>query len=144
VTDHVLAALVRRRAELSARMKIAQGKLQQMHADLASLDAVIQQLDPEYKLDAIRPHYQRQASSAEFGSMSRTVLDVLRRAMEPLSAKAISAKIIEQRGLNAGDRALTRNMNKRVDMALRYQRTNGMVRETEGPDAAVVWEIATG
>lgn len=142
MTDHVLAALVRRRAELSGRMKIAHGELQQMHADLASLDAVIRQLDPEYQLDTIRPRYQRKASGAEFGSMSRTVLDVLRRATEPQSAKAIAARIIEERGLNAGDRAVTRSMNKRVDMALRYQRTNGMVRECEGPDAAVVWEIA--
>jgi hypothetical protein len=142
VTDHVLAALVRRRAELSGRMKAVQGELQQMHADLASLDAVIRQLDPEYKLDTIRPKYQRSASGAESGSMSRTVLDVLRCSLAPMPAKDIAAQIIEQRGLNMGDRALARNMAKRVDMALRYQRTNGMVRETEGPGAGVVWEIA--
>jgi hypothetical protein len=142
VTDHVLAALVRRRAELSGRMKTVQGELQQMHADLASLDAVIRQLDPEYKLETIRPKYQRAAPGAEFGSISRTVLDVLRRSLAPMAAKDIAAQIIEQRGLNMGDRALARNMAKRVDMALRYQRTNGMVRETEGPGTGVVWEIS--
>jgi hypothetical protein len=31
-------------------------------------------------------------------------------------------------------------MNKRVDMALRYQRTNGMVREV-ALEGAVGWEI---
>lgn len=78
----------------------------QMHADLASLDAVIRQLDPEYRLESIRPKYQRAPSAAEFGSMSRMVLDVLRRASEPLSAEAIAARIIEERGLNACARAL--------------------------------------
>ena len=36
-----------------------------------------------------------------------------------------------------------RQMNKRVDMALRYQRTNGMVREGVGDGTGVVWEIDT-
>ena len=39
-----------------------------------------------------------------------------------------------------GDRALVRSMNKRVDMALRYQRTNGMVCEAE-KDGAVGWAV---
>ena len=34
-----------------------------------------------------------------------------------------------------------RQMNKRADMALRYQRTNGMVREAAGNGTGVVWEI---
>lgn len=59
--------------------------------------------------------------------MSRTVLDTLRRAGKPLSAKEIEARIMADRGLNAGDPKLRRSMSKRVDMALRYQRTNGMV-----------------
>lgn len=33
-------------------------------------------------------------------------------------------------------------MNKRVDMALRYRRMNGMVREAGEQGAGVVWEIA--
>ena len=45
MTDHILAALVKRRAELSGRLKTAQGEIQQMHADLASLDAVIRQIE---------------------------------------------------------------------------------------------------
>lgn len=67
---------------------------------------------------------------------------MLRRADGPLSAKAMAQKIIAERGLNAGDRTLARSMAKRVDMALRYQRTNGMVREVQGLGAEVVWEIA--
>lgn len=140
--DNILNSLVTRRAELTGRIHTAQGELQQMHADLAALDSVIKQIDPDYQLDTIRPRYRRAPTAGEFGSISRTVLDHLRRAAKPLSAKDIAGRIIAERGLNTGDPKLRRAMNKRVDMALRYQRTNGMVREvaTEG---AVGWEIDT-
>ena len=140
MTDPVLAALVTRRAELTGKIHSAQGELQQMHADLASLDAVIRQIDPEYRIDAIRPRYRRAPQAGEFGSISRTVLDHLRRAGKPISAKDLAGRIIAERGLNTGDPKLRRQMNKRVDMALRYQRTNGMVREAR-TDSAVMWEI---
>lgn len=140
MTDPVLAALVTRRAEMTGRIHTAQGELQQMHADLASLDAVIRQIDPDYKVDAIRPRYRRAPAAGEFGSISRTVLDHLRRAGKAISAKDLSARIVAERGLNTGDPKLRRAMNKRVDMALRYQRTNGMVREV-ALDGAVGWEI---
>lgn len=140
--DAVLPALVTRRAELSGRIGAMQGELQQLHADLASLDAVIRQFDPEYDLGSIRPKYRRAPAAAEFGAMSRAVLDILRRAGGPLPARDIAERIIDERGLNKADRALTRIMAKRVDMALRYQRTNGMVREAGGDGREVLWEVA--
>lgn len=140
MNDHVIAALVLRRRTMSGEIATLQGQIQQLHADLASLDSVIRQIDPDYPLDALRPRYRRAPTPGEYGAMSRTVLDVLRRATAPMSAKEIAAKVIAERGLNTGDRALTRAMNKRVDMALRYQRTNGMVCEAE-KNGAVGWEI---
>ena len=141
MTDHVIAALVERRRDVAAQITTLSGQLQQLQADLSSLDAVIRQIDPDYPLETLGPRYRRQPSAAEFGSISRTVLDVLRRAESPMSAKEIAGKIIGERGLNAGDRALARSMNKRVDMALRYQRTNGMVAAREDERAVVRWEI---
>jgi hypothetical protein len=67
MTDSVLNALVTRRAELMGRIHKAQGEIQQMHADLAALDSVIQQIDPEYQLEAIRPRYRRAPTASEFG-----------------------------------------------------------------------------
>ncbi len=140
MTDTILAALVIRRADLTGKIHTTQGELKQMHADLASLDSVIKQIDPDYQLDAIRPRYRRAPTAGEFGSISRTVLDHLRRIGKPTSAKDLSARIVAERGLNTGDPKLRRAMNKRVDMALRYQRTNGMVREV-ALDGAVGWQI---
>jgi hypothetical protein len=142
MADRVLTALVMRRADLTGAIHKAQGELQQMHADLASLDAVIRQIDPEYPLEAIRPRYRRAAQVGEFGSISRVVLDHLRKAARPMTAKEIANRIIAERGLNSGDRALARNMNKRVGMAIRYQRTNGMINEAGMSGQEVVWKIA--
>jgi hypothetical protein len=69
---------------------------------------------------------------------------VCRRADLTGQLKTIAARIIEEHGLNQGDRALARNMAKRVDMALRYQRTNGMVRETEGQGPASCGRLLVG
>ena len=138
----ILNALVERRREMMGRMHTAHAELQQMHADLASLDSVIQQIDPEYRLDAIRPRYRRSAAAPELASIGRAVLDTLRRSGAPMSAKDVAGKVMEARALNLADPKLRRQMNKRVDMALRYQRTNGMVREV-ALEGAVGWEIST-
>ncbi len=143
MTDHVLAGLIERRAQLSGRIHALQSELHQLQADLACLDGVIRQFDPDYPLEAIRPRYRRQATAAEMGSLSRAVLDTLRRAGEPLSVPEIAKRIIAERGLDQGDRALYRNMSKRVSMALRYQRTNGMVEETGMEGMDTVWKIAS-
>jgi predicted nuclease with TOPRIM domain len=139
--EAVIVSLVKRRADLAGELNTVQARLNQLHADLASLDDVIKQFDPEYRLDSIRPRYRRQASTAETASISRAVLDTLRRAGEALSAKAIGALVMAERGLNMEDRALVRSMTKRVDMALRYQRTNGIVEATEVEGGSVVWSL---
>jgi hypothetical protein len=63
------------------------------------------------------------------------------RAGEPMTVKGIAETIMTERGLDKADRVLCRSMHKRVDMALRYQRTNGMVGEVEGDGVAVVWAL---
>jgi hypothetical protein len=102
---------------------------------------VIRQFDPEYPLATIRPKYRRAPDSAEYGAMSRTVPDILRRLARPATAPEIAEQIIAQRGLDAKDRALRRNMVKRVGMALRYQRTNGIVQELGAEGVEVLWEV---
>ena len=141
MADQILPALVNRRAELAGELEKAQGHVQQLHADLASLDAVIRQFDPEYPVGNIRPKYRRAPAAAEFGAMSRTVLDILRRAGGPMCTRDIADRIIAERALNAGDKGLRSSMVKRVNMALRYQRTNGMVHETNPSGTEVMWQI---
>lgn len=142
MTGHVILQLVARRAKLAGEMNILQSRLHQIHTDLSSLDDVIKQFDPEFALATIRPKYRRQVAPAEVASISRAVLDTLRRGSDPMAAKAIAQAIMTDRGLDQTDRALVRSMAKRVDMALRYQRTNGMVGEVNHGSAGIRWEVA--
>jgi hypothetical protein len=141
MTDHVLVGLVQRRAGLLADLVKAQALVEQLHGDLASLDAVIRQFDPDYPVGNIRPRYRRQQTPAETGAMSRAVLDTLRTAGEPLSTSEIAKRIIAERALNPADKGLRALMVKRVGMALRYQRTNGMVDEVVAVGGGQQWTI---
>lgn len=98
---------------------------------------MIRQCDPEFKLETIRPKYRRQQTTAELASISRAVLDTLRRAEAPMTVKAVADAIMTERGLDKADRALVRSIGKRVDMALRYQRTNGVACEEAGEGRTV-------
>ena len=132
MTEHIIATLVKRRAELVGEMHQLQTRLHAVHADLASLDDVIKQFAPDYELATIKPKYRRAPVAHEVASISRAVLDTLRRAGKDMTVKEMAGAIIAERGLDATDRALARAMHKRVDMALRYQRTNGTVAEALG------------
>ncbi len=143
MTNALILQLAARRAELAGEMHTIQTRLHEIHADLASLDAVIKQFDPEYELAAIRPKYRRAETPAEVASISRSVLDTLRRAGEAMTVKQVAEAIVAERGLDATDRALARSMRKRVDMALRYQRTNGMVEEVAGDGVLVAWQLSS-
>jgi hypothetical protein len=104
---------------------------------------VIKQFDPEYELATIRPKYCRAETPAEVALISRSVLDTLRPAGEAVTVKAIEPDAITaERGLDAAGKALARSMRKRVDMALRYQRTNGMVSEAQETDPVIIWGLA--
>ena len=137
----IISGLVTRRAELLADLTTAQERVQQLHHDIASMDAVIRQFDPGYNVGSIRPKYRKAPVAAEYASMSRSVLDTMRRAGVPLTVNEIADKVMAERGLNAFDRGMARNMRKRVGMALRYQRTNGMAAETQAENGGVLWAV---
>jgi hypothetical protein len=51
----VIAALVTRRTELAGEIEATHEALRKMVMDLENLDATIQQFDPNYQVEAIRP-----------------------------------------------------------------------------------------
>ena len=65
--------------------------------------------------------------------MTRTVLSILRQAVEPMTTRDIALEMLVTRALNTEDQKLLALMVKRVGVALRLQRNNGIVRSTNGP-----------
>ena len=74
--------------------------------------------------------------------MSRAILGVLREAPEPVTAAAVSERLMAARGWDAADGRLARMMAKRVATVLRHQERRGTVRPVQKPGQSVLWEIA--
>lgn len=51
----MIPALVKRRAELAGQIEATREALRKMVLDLENLDATIQEFDPNYQMEAIRP-----------------------------------------------------------------------------------------
>lgn len=139
----VVSGLVKRRAELAGDIEKAHESLHLMVRDLANLDATIQQFEPGFKVETIRPKSFRPPRDwASRGEMTRIVLSILRLASEPLTARDIAFQLLTERALNRDDQKLMRVMRSRVACALRIQRDKGVVRSEQGPGQYMVWEIA--
>jgi hypothetical protein len=143
MTDYVLTGLVKRRAELTGKIEALHAELRQALAALESLDATILQFAPDYRVEAIRPKAFRPPKDwANRGQMSRIVLSILRQAAEPLTTRDIAVELLISRALDKSDQKLLRVMTKRVGVALRIQRENGVVQSTQGPGQFALWEVA--
>jgi hypothetical protein len=141
MTEHVLSALAKRRAELAGEAGALTPRLAAIATDMGHLDAVIRQFDPEYSIASIRPKRPRGPDVARPGEMSRFVLGVLREATEPMPTPVIAARLMAERGMDGQDRRRVRDVTKRVGMALRHQEQRGTVRSQPGPGRVLLWEV---
>lgn len=143
MTNYVLEGLVKRRAQLAGDIERAHEALRKMVVDLEVLDAAILQFDPAFPVESIKPKGFRPPSDwAHRGEMSRLVLNIIRQAAEPMTARDIAIEMLISRALDKSDQRLLKIMAKRVGVALRIQRERGLVRSLPGPGQFVLWEVA--
>jgi hypothetical protein len=139
----VLSGLVKRRAELAGDIENTHNALRKMVLDLENIDATIVQFDPNFKVETIQPKAFRPPKDwSNRGQMSRIILSVLRQAAAPLATRDIALQLLIERALDQSDLRLLRLMTKRVGVALRGQRENGVVRCDQGPGQYMLWEIS--
>ncbi len=139
---HVISALVKRRSELVGEIEHSQLHTRKLLEDLDHLDATIRQFDPDYEVEKIKPKGFRPPSDwANRGEMSRLVLDMLRRAKEPMTTQDIAEEIMKARGLSVGDAKLLRKMTKRAGVALRAQRNNELISSEHGAGLYMMWSM---
>lgn len=142
MTDYVLTGLVKRRAELAGEIEATHARLRKMIDDLEKLDSVILQFDPEHNVEGIKPKAFRPPEDwAHRGEMTKSVLSILRQAVEPMTSRDIAVEMLMNRALNTEDQKLLALMVKRVGVSLRLQRNNGVVRSLTGPGQFMLWEI---
>jgi hypothetical protein len=142
MSELVISGLVRKRAEVAGEIEFTQQRLKTLVSDLEHLDATILQFDPDYRVEVIRPKGFRPPSDwANKGEMSRIVLNVLRQSTEPMTTRDLAYELMVTRGLDTEDEKLLRKMTKRVGVALRTQRENGLTKSSQGTGQFMVWEI---
>ena len=143
MNEFVLNGLVKRRAQLAGDIENTHEALRKMVLDLESLDATIVQFDPDFQVETIKPKAFRPPKDwSNRGQMSRIILSVLRQASEPLTTRDIAVQLLIERALDKSDLRLLRLMTKRVGVALRGQRGNGLVHCDQGPGQYMLWKIA--
>ncbi len=142
MNEFVISGLVKRRAELAGEIEAAHERLRKLVTDLEALDATILQFDPSYSVETIAPKAFRPPKDwSHRGQMTRLVLSILRQAKEPLTTRDIALQLLVERAFKS-DVRLLRLMTKRVGVALRGQRENGLVRAEQGPGQYMLWETA--
>jgi hypothetical protein len=141
---HVVAALVRKRAEVAGEIEATRRRLDQLRADLVHIDAVLRLFDAAAEPDAI-PAKRPWRRSGWFGDgeLPRRVLDTLRAATpEPLGAGEIATRIMAEKGLEPGDTRALELIRRSVTAYLR-NRKDGLVRRVAPPGGGrdVRWRL---
>src|SRR5579872_5996715 len=86
MTDYLVNGLVKRRAEIAGKIEAAHEQLKKLLADLEAIDNALAVIDPSIACEQIKPKALRPPSDwANYGQMTRIVLNILRSSSEPLT-----------------------------------------------------------
>ncbi|HWK44095.1 MAG TPA: hypothetical protein VNT30_05225 [Stellaceae bacterium] len=143
MTDYMFEGLIKARARLAGDIELTHEKLRKMVQDLEALDATIMQFaPPDFKVETIKPKAFRPPQDwAHRGQMSRIVLSILRQAMEPMTTRDIALEMLVTRALDQSDQRLLRLMTKRVGVALRGMRDQGLTQADQSTGQFMAWKI---
>ncbi len=131
MSELVVFALVRKRAELAGEIENTYAQLRKIPADVENPDATLQMFDPTCQIEAIKPKAFRPLEDwSKWGEMTRIVLSIPRQAAEPLTTRDIAHQLLVERALDRKDKRL---MTKRVGVALWGRRNRGIVESEQGP-----------
>ena len=138
---HVISALKAKHAELSGELIAVEKRILQLREDISSLDRTIRMFDPTAEPHAIRPILRRKKPTLiPRGQCSRAVLDMLRYADSPMTAREITAQLAARYQFDASDTDAMNALVAKVRNTLARQK--GLVSELRGDTK--VWKVANG
>jgi hypothetical protein len=138
---HVISALTTKRAELSGELIEAEKRVIQLRADLDSLDRAIRIFDPDLAPKTIRPIVRRKPTPLlPKGEGSKAVLNLLRRADEPLTAREIAERLVSDYRLEIGTGQAMNKFIGKVRNTLARQKPGVLVSRQRGD--AIEWRAA--
>jgi hypothetical protein len=138
---HVISALRVKRAELSGELIAAEKRILQLRDDISSLDRTIRVFDPTAEPHSIRPILRRKKPTLiPRGQCSRAVLDMLRHADSPMTAREIAAQLAARYQTHASNVDAMKALVAKVRNTLARQK--GLASETRGD--AKAWSVVDG
>jgi hypothetical protein len=136
---HVISALRQKRAKLSGELMTAEKRVLQLREDIASLDRTIRVFDPNAEPHTIRPVLRRKKPTLiPRGQCSRAVLDMLRHAHEPMTAREIAAQLAARYQIDVSNTDAMKALIAKVRNTLARQK--GLASEMRGD--AKAWMVA--
>jgi hypothetical protein len=101
---HVVGALRRKRADLAGVVLQLEKRLTQERTNLTHLDATMRLFDPLSRPEEIRPKHSRQRSAwFRQGECLRLIYDQLRGALEPMTTRELTERIMRLKAMPATD-----------------------------------------
>jgi hypothetical protein len=142
MTSPVLNGLIKKRSEIAGRIQAIQEEQARLIAALDHLDCSIRLFDPEIDFQDIPVKALPPPNAAFRGEFQRSLLEYLRGQQRWLTTDDLTVKVMVQRRMNEGDRALRVLTRKRVGHALaRLQRKGVVASRKAGKGALLAWKI---
>jgi hypothetical protein len=143
MTDQLVSRLTTKRAELARLITELERELGQHRADLTHIDGALRVLNADVNPETI-PARRRYARRQYFGrnELSRLCMDALRLAAgEPLTAEEITIRIMNAKGLEAGDARLRATIRVQAGAILKRLHRQ-RVAAPSGKGVGATWRLA--
>jgi hypothetical protein len=137
--EHTISGLLKKRSELMGEAQELRARQAGVSNAIDSIDYVLRSLGYQGDLDGMRPRSNRVVYFHR-NELRRFLIDELRNASSPLSARDLAEKIIGLEGKDARDRTLRNDMVKRVGKSLKLLRQQG-VAVSRGRNGDLVWML---
>ena len=139
--EHVLAGLIRKRAEVAGELEEAQSRVRRLMVDIDAVDATIRMFSATVDLAEIKPKALPRRHAAYHGEIMRAIYAAFRETAGALTTHDMTIRVMATRGLNVSDVLLVRTMQKRVGAAMRQMREKGRVQSEALGGGKIGWKM---
>lgn len=140
---HVVSGLVAKCADLAGLLDHHRKEIERIGGDIRQVEATIKIFSPDTDLRSIRAKtHQERSVIFRPGEAPRSILDVLRKAGEPLTSREMVERILTGRGIDVTPERLGA-VQKSLLTALKGLEAKNLVRvAATGKDGTRSWKIA--
>jgi hypothetical protein len=134
---NTISGLLKRRSELMGEAMKLREQLAVVGNNIEALDRTLETLGYKGDLKAVMPRGNRVVFFHR-NELRRWLIDELRKATEPVTARALAEKMIGLEGKDPRDRRLRNDMVKRVGKSLKLLRIQGTAVSRRG-EGGLTW-----